>query len=280
MRTRKLFIGDDAVDSILEITSNVDNQFIKVASKRWATCLGNFSPWMSLPFNMGTSPAVEWPKNKYPRGKELLFIRTFIEQLDPLGRPLPSMESYPIKVSNLNEAEEDVFYHHLGEAEALVCKTTPWIDALKTKIVRNFVPVESLLTNDTADYGMSVIWLKGVVFYEKRQIRPLNIRAENLAHEVAHQVLINYQLSDRLIVGDLNRSVFSAIRKQRRPAILALHGAAALSYMLIIARDLRAEERVIKLKADLTETLQGLEDIPMTKIGKVLLVEMQELVRL
>ena len=126
------------------------------------------------------------------------------------------------------------------------------------------------------DYGMSVMWLKGVIFFEKKQLSSLEQRVENIAHEVAHQVIINYQLNDFLIDGDLNAKVYSGIRRVERPAIMSFHGAAALSYMLLVAKEYGNQKRIDELRSGLIKTLDSLNEISFTKVGRKIFEEMHE----
>ncbi|RYZ46272.1 MAG: methyltransferase domain-containing protein [Sphingobacteriales bacterium] len=48
---------------------------------------------------------------------------------------------------------------------------------------------------------------------------------------MGHQALIVYQQSDAIISGDLEREVYSVIRRVKRPAILSFHAAVALAFM-------------------------------------------------
>jgi hypothetical protein len=276
MITRQLFIGEKAVDSILEIAKNVNRQFIELAKKRWNSNAEEFQPWMCIPSNLGNGGIpLDWPTHSlFLKGKDLTAVRGFIESLDSEKRPLPSMENYPIRVSNLSSVEEEEFIAKILDARASLVTTVPWIGRLLDNLVQHFVPVESL-TDDGMDYGMSTVWLKGAIFFEKKQLRSLELRTESLAHELAHQILIHYQLSDRLIER-LNEPVYSAIRKTERPAIMTFHGAAALSYMLLAARNINNSERVNILTNDLKETLKSLSAVKLTAVGEIILKEMDD----
>lgn len=110
--------------------------------------------------------------------------------------------------------------------------------------------------------------------------------AVNMSHELGHQILHLYQSCDLLFESDNFAPVYSGIRKTDRPAILSLHAAVALGFMITafesfnsknIAIDESAEyiaKRLNELRADLIHTLVSLRKTHMTTLGRELVQEL------
>jgi hypothetical protein len=60
---------------------------------------------------------------------------------------------------------------------------------------------------------------------------------------------------------------------------MALHGAAALSYMFLAASTDHANDRSLIILHDLIETLKGLKEVKLTPVGQQLYLEMYELTK-
>jgi len=277
MMSRRFFWGESAVDSILKVAANVNQQFLESANSKGPN-FKRYQPWMAIPFELlkiNTPP--NWLNGSlFFSEEELKEFADFIALLNPGQAHIFSLENYPLKVSCLSANEAERFRNKILESKIELEARLRWIKPIYDFLIQKIVPIKSLLESDDSDYGMSTIWLKGIIFYDWRQHRPFEFRIENIAHELAHQIIINYQLSDRIIEDDFNRPVYSGIRKVERPAIMAFHGAAALSYMLLAAKALAQENRVQEIRSNLLETLKSLEDIQMTSLGKILLREMYE----
>lgn len=106
----------------------------------------------------------------------------------------------------------------------------------------------------------------------------------NLAHEIGHQALMIYQLSDELIRDDHGTGIYSVIRLTKRPAILSLHAMMAVVYMLEFSF-LRKEEsleivcgsyfksRVYELINLLRKALIELKSLNFTEFGEQIYFE-------
>ena len=79
--------------------------------------------------------------------------------------------------------------------------------------------------------------------------KSLELDIIDLAHEVGHQVLILYTLSDPIISEGENELVYSGARKEYRNAFRALHSAIALCYMIEAASYFQHNEEIsIKIR--------------------------------
>jgi HEXXH motif-containing protein len=56
--------------------------------------------------------------------------------------------------------------------------------------------------------------------------------AIDLAHEIGHHVLHTFQTADSILSSNLREPVYSSVRRCVRPAIMSMHAAVALGYML------------------------------------------------
>ncbi len=111
--------------------------------------------------------------------------------------------------------------------------------------------------------------------------------AINLAHEMGHQALMVYQNADPIIDGDLRAPVYSAIRREHRPAIKSFHALVALAYMKEFAvqalgdsalssqRRARLEVRIGQIDEALRSGARALREsgVKLTALGGELLAE-------
>jgi HEXXH motif-containing protein len=59
-----------------------------------------------------------------------------------------------------------------------------------------------------------------------------SVLAVDLAHELGHQALMLYQLTDKILATPHDAPVYSSVRRTDRPAIFALHACVAAAYMI------------------------------------------------
>jgi HEXXH motif-containing protein len=107
-----------------------------------------------------------------------------------------------------------------------------------------------------------------------------------MSHELGHQILHVYQSCDPLFESDNFAPVYSGVRKTDRPAILSLHAAVALGFMItafesfgsggisISDPDKYVAGRLNELRTDLVHTLVSLRKTRMTTLGRELVQEL------
>ena len=276
---KKFFAGSDAVDSILKIARSTNVKLIDKAKRINSASYADYEPWMSIPEFMKPSQLIlKLPskKGRFLNSSSLIEIDQLLKSLGQGHENIPSKESYNLRVCLVNKDELDHFNSRLKDAEDELILILPFFESLIHELIQFYIPMENPSDEHAFDYGMSVMWLKGAVFFEKTQFPDLQRRVENLAHELAHQIIIHYQLNNFLIEGDLNTKVYSGIRKKNRPAVLSFHGAAALSYMLLVAKAYSNQERMNELKTALRNTLDSLKGVSFTPVGNKLFEEMHE----
>ncbi len=117
-------------------------------------------------------------------------------------------------------------------------ESSPWIADLLNRIVPWIIPLEHLRYGRPFRRGVSMMDHLGIIFtsYQERIGQPKGlsaiILAIDLAHEVGHQGLMLFQLADTIMENDLQRAVYSSVRRADRPAILSLHASVASAYMI------------------------------------------------
>jgi hypothetical protein len=271
---RSLFFGADATDSIIPLVQATDSKLITLSNNRNSRTNPEYSPWMAIPQGMLQSDLdCSWlPTNRLTQRHDHGSIQKIFKCINLENDLIPSHENYDLRISDLNSDEIEIFNSRILEAEYQLKRILPHFETLISNLIRKYIPIET--PNRThGDTGMSTLWFKGAIFFESNQRANLDQRTENLAHEIAHQIIINYQLNDTLIASDLNQEIYSGIRATNRPAILAFHAAAALSYMLWIQSTLGNHQRASLLSSQLKSTLADLEKVKTTLIGRKIMDE-------
>ncbi|MCJ8275344.1 MAG: hypothetical protein HRT44_02095 [Bdellovibrionales bacterium] len=112
-----------------------------------------------------------------------------------------------------------------------------------------------------------------------------------LAHELGHTVLYYLQAGSNPISEEsFGQWIYSGIRKTSRPSYASLHAAMALGYMVVAVRSLLEDKNLTQKEIDflkgneqeftsnLKSGLEVLPEIKLTKLGEVLVSELQSLV--
>ena len=165
-----------------------------------------------------------------------------IEQFmkDEQGKSLQKIIAYDINSRVLTDIE--LRFSDAGQlvedALAVLGDRNPWISNLLSKMMCWIIPIYHEKNGRPFRRGFSHIDYLGVLFttfIERRNQAPALrklILAVDIAHELGHQVLMLYQLSDKIILSPLDAPVYSSVRKATRPAILSLHACIAAAYMM------------------------------------------------
>ncbi len=177
-------------------------------------------------------------------------------------------------------AQEDADSAWLIAAESLL-NQSKILGPLSASLVSRFVPIVRQDWFYEAGFGFSSAWCMGRPYIGKPSMQDAVLHRErvalNLAHEIGHQWLLVFQHADLLFRDDIDRPIYSPIRKTQRPAVLALHAWVASSFMLKwlqerpdlgdysikIAEWCVAEAAALKLQRGLARPqLEGLEWTP------------------
>lgn len=128
----------------------------------------------------------------------------------------------------------------IRKALDILADLSPEIHSAFSALVVQVVPLYSTDGRDRR-LGSSHEMAKGAIFMGiplEPGIDRLLEFAVDIAHEVAHQVIITYLAFDDLILSSADRLVFSGVRGTPRPPIRALHAATALCYIVEVERKL------------------------------------------
>lgn len=191
------------------------------------------------------------------------------------------------------EPNAEVFFE---EAKDLLFSAVPEFQKLFLNIVKLIIPLEIKDKENSPIAGFSSHLCQGAIFLSTPVIDRKYWRAElaiDLAHELAHQVLNLFQRTDNLLLSDLYMPIYSGVRRINRPAIMALHGAAALSYILLSAKSIEqcsqanseeveyARQLLNGVREDLLKTLSSLESsCQFSTVGNLIMSDLKTIARL
>lgn len=178
----------------------------------------------------------------------------------------------------------------LKSSRDLVSRSVPWILGLEGKVLYHIVPI--VTAGEGLKAGFSTIDMKGVSFFTM-PAKGLDLDIVDFAidyvHELGHQALFMYQMSDKIFVDGHQAPIFSPIKNKERPAILAFHALCAIAFMkhfLVegLIRDAFSKSQRAYAKKKLIEmtdmhsvTLEGIleSNLEFTKLGKLIFEELR-----
>ena len=115
---------------------------------------------------------------------------------------------------------------------------TPWTGELLRAMISWVVPIYHEKYGRPFRRGFSHMEYLGAIFTtfaeraEQGEEWRRSVLAVDLAHELGHQALMLYQLTDKILLTPLDAPVYSTVRRTDRPAIFALHACVAAAYMI------------------------------------------------
>jgi hypothetical protein len=278
--SQSLFLLPEALPAIQKLVLATDQKLLNLINRTYQTQYAQYSPWMSIPFRMLHRPATfDWaPVNRLYDEGEYGQIMGILNAIDPERDTIPTHENHDMHLLDLSLDDRAAFNQIMFLAEQRLVQAIPSFQSLLDWMLIKYLPfdVRGGVRDDADDHGqaMSMLWLKGAIFWTHTPGRSVDGLAESLAHELAHQVIINYQLNDLLIKGDLNQPVYSGVRKTNRPAIASFHAAAALTYMILFAQATSNDQRKKELQDNLHKGLFALRTVAFTPIGQKIYQEM------
>ena len=169
------------------------------------------------------------------------------------------------------------------KAMDLVSKSSDTLSEILTNLCFCIVPVlASKPFERKGGVGFSSHLAKGAIFLslparQKFDVIELSI---NLVHELGHQALMVYQMSDDIISpADFETPVYSGVRRCNRPAIQSFHALIALYFMRYFLRHLiranfvldeersYAEKRLGEIKEAFSVSVQSFDKTVFTSFG-------------
>ncbi len=277
---KTLFYLPDALPAIQKLVQATDQKLLSLVNRTYGTQYTQYSPWMSIPFRMLHQPTVfDWaPQSRRFELADHESVKTILDAIDPECEVIPTHENHEMHLLDLNVDQNKEFNQRIIEAESKLISVIPEFERLMDWMIVKHLPfkVHEEWKDEANDQNqaMSTLWFKGVVFSSFEPKVAMDVLAESIAHEIAHQVIIHYQLNDVLIKGNLNEPVYSGVRKTNRPAIAAFHAAAALTYMILFADAIGNQERKRELQENVEKGLFALRGIQFTPIGQKIYQEM------
>ena len=275
-----LFYLPDALPAIEKLVKATDQKLLNLVNRTYGTQYTRYSPWMSIPFRMLHQPATfEWaPGAREFEAGEYAVVKSILNAMNPELDAIPTHEKHDMHLLDLSEDQRLGFNQSMVQAEQRLIEAIPEFRKLVEWMLLKYLPfdVRGGMRDEATDksQAMSMLWLKGAIFWSHQPNLSVDVLAESIAHELAHQVIIHYQLNDVLIKGNLNEPVYSGVRKVNRPAIASFHASAALTYMILFAQAIGNDQRKSELKVNLQKGLFALRGIQFTPIGQKIYQEM------
>jgi len=278
-------MGSHGLQKIRTLSLNLFSKIRIKEETRLAMPLPQYMPWMSTPALSDRMTALF--DQPIPKDQVLIdetALRTLRKSLWvskdlPLGRV-----SIKTDVMAINTRPDEMAIKNYLRAIELVRKSSYHWNILCDLMVKCLVPLRIRKKNvRPGGVGFSTEFLKGAVFLSvptQEKFRDLELSI-NLSHEIGHQALMIYQAADPIIVGSLAKPVFSAVRKENRPAIHAFHAMTALAFMcdylssaIESSINLQPEERLYfqrrynDLLKDFGVAIDAFKDLELTMIGQ------------
>ena len=192
-------------------------------------------------------------------------------------------KSGEVKPSHINDQDYKVY-----ERAIKLVGTVPSLKVIFSFLIQHIIPIHEKVRQKTGS-GSSNILVRGAIFLSVPKSKELGFiqLAINMAHELGHQCLMVYQVSDRIIEGNLDDLVYSYVRKTKRPIIQSFHASFALLFMVEflskVDRKLLSSKEVEfleiqreKMRGDFLASLKEFKNEQFTEFGSVLFGELRE----
>jgi len=237
-----MIFHENLLDDLIDLKKSIDHEVIVLSNKKMETSLASYSPWLcGLVQNEGDY-SFHPVYNHQPSKGEILSDPETLKNLDDFLRKDGALvwdlseEKTGIsdkKVTDIGLMDpisaQIIEFYEISKAEI---KKGPLFSKGFDDIVDVVVPVSA---PNYKSYSYSTILARGAIFIEVPYTRKYGqlLFEMSLVHELGHQILFLLQCTDTLIhEKDILTPIWSGIRQQSRPAIKAMHGLVALSFML------------------------------------------------
>ena len=287
-------IHETGKDKIEALASVLYDGFKKKAEKNHAREFFRYSPWMSIP-----KSSKSWKFSEYEIGTEKNRVVNNKEALQYTRQELEKNEEDPLNIRGQKIrleifADIEDYYPEsdkiFGQALDLLENSCTWMGSLSYKLIYSVMPICWKIKREDIGSGSSHLFIGNVFMGLPSPDSPsprLDL-AIGFAHELGHQALIIYQNSDNIISSAISEPTYSGVRKENRPAIMSFHACVALAFMVEACVNLSkvklADEEMNYLKRlyrekliSLRLTLNGLSSVKFTRLGQLLLNDIQNL---
>lgn len=266
-------IGADAPSKINELAQTFHARKLAQASQRAGREFSRYEPWMGHPGNVFSASIALQDDALFCFDDA--YIRNFGEHFEKNSIPILDVKGearrvflFPGMAAKYEDGPNRIRggWHHL-------LKVNTDLAGIAQSLVIQILPVRG----NVLDWGNSVTshLLPGLIFMglgNPASPFPVQDMAVGFAHEIGHQALLIYQNADPILNGDLQTPIYSGVRKMHRPAIMAIHAAVALAYMI------DTTQKLVK-QATLKEETAHLRD-SQGHMTKNLIVSLNDMTRL
>ena len=237
-----MLISFEELDFILDLNSRLRDKTIKWHNEKTDSRLSKYTPWMCYPIrNSGREKLY----SNYDFENKLCTDFNFLEELESFfyneGKHI--VEGFHNTLGNdfklhkqINKQKELVsLYNH----SIKILHQSNYLKSLWTNIIDIVVPLNT-------DYQISGSrdYARGAILISINAINDPLILALELSHELGHNVLMLFNSTDNL-VKNLETEIYSGVRKTKRPAIQSLHAIFALTFILILLKELKQKPQIL-----------------------------------
>ena len=176
------------------------------------------------------------------------------------------------------------------DAFKIIESSCPWLWNNFEEIITSIVPVKSK-TKIRSIGGATDYYLTGMIFFSFYE-KPFSVEelAISFAHELGHNMLMIYQAGMIPVEKfELDKKVYSGVRKTNRPTLGAFHAAVALGYMVTLCNTASKNENLEESQrrffserhgqyiSDLSDGLKALSEVKLSNLGKCIVEELNSL---
>ena len=291
-------IGPGAATTISDLATELKCRIREEQEENFGRKFSKYVPWMSF---VESSPGLrllldkELPRIIMDSEYLLILAKAFFEsQEKPLGKL--QLDDEHVNLAIYTPGSKANIIENYESAVELLRGSSSFFDEIYPFLIDTVVPLEVVGAIFSSRAAFSSHDIRGAVF---RVVPRLDLPfwkidlAIDIAHEIGHQALMIYQAADAILDSEFDQLIISGVRKVHRPAIMSLHAAAALAYMVSYLRDQTSETALLLLEEDelqyakselnryekdLETALNALKACRFTELGRVIYREFFELV--
>jgi hypothetical protein len=233
-----VLFGEEGVGNIKYLSAELRRKTLELARRIDNNDYPHYTPWLCIR-PLLTKPMSQCalcyinhtPGAILTSTTHLKKIESFLEENHDLtlSNLIGSREDWKILVSG--RRRKSVTLELTAAIDFMLAKSN-YLNDVYTSLVDMVIPLRQSRAR-----GWSCQYARGAVFLGFPRVYSQLDLALDLAHEMGHQALALLQSSDALIASDWDAPVYSEVRKTNRPAFQSLHAAAAIAFMVKLAKD-------------------------------------------
>lgn len=236
--------GTRGAERIVKLSAELNRKNLERARASSACELSIYRPWMSSHDRLALFAPSDFAKAVSANGARIITDEGFLRFLNEAFASSSELHLGFLGIAEANglcvEIEDRPRVARIGrmvpDALAWIREVDESFAARVDELIKEVIPLgmrAPLTARSPLGRGVSSHFYRGGILVDLPEIgEHLEVElAVNLAHELGHQALMIYQNADPIIDGDLRAPVYSAIRRETRPAIKSFHAIVALAYM-------------------------------------------------